>query len=140
MTIKLSTSVRNNRATQIANAIDSGSTGGKLEIRSGSRPATGGGAIDTFTNILLGELTFSKPCASSIDNGVLSFASIAQDSAANNSGTATWARISNSDGVFVMDLDVSVNAGSGDIKLNSVDVIMGGPISIISASLTEGNA
>ena len=64
----------------------------------------------------------------------------AQDSAANNSGTATWARISNSDGVFVMDLDVSVNAGSGDIKLNSVDVILGGPISIISASLTEGNA
>ncbi len=93
MTIKLSTSVRNNRATQIANAIDAGSTGGKLNIYSGSRPSSGGGAIDPFTNLLLGTLTFSKPCSSSIDNGVLSFSAIAQDSAADNSGTATWARI-----------------------------------------------
>ena len=140
MTIKLSTSVRNNRATQIANAIDAGSTGGKLNIYSGSRPSSGGGAIDPFTNLLLGTLTFSKPCSSSIDNGVLSFSAIAQDSAADNSGTATWARITNSDSAYVMDMDVSVNSGSGDVKLNSVDIIQGGPISIISASLTEGNA
>ena len=39
-----------------------------------------------------------------------------------------------------MDLDVTTNAGNGDIKLNSVDIITGGPVSIISASLTEGNA
>lgn len=140
MTIKLATSIRNARATQIATAIDGGASGGKLNIYSGSRPGTGGGAIDPFNNLLLGTLTFSKPCAASIDNGVLTFAAIAQDSAADNNGTATWARITNSDGGYSMDLDVSVNSGSGDIKLNSVDIIQGGPISIISASLTEGNA
>mgnify|MGYP007096023787 FL=1 len=69
----------------------------------------------------------------------MTFASIPQDAAANNSGTATWARITNSDGGFVMDMDVTNNSGNGDIKLNSTDIIQGGPISIISASLTEGN-
>lgn len=140
MTIKLAVTVRNNRAQKIADAIDAGAAGGKLNIYSGQRPASGGGAIDPFNNILLGTLTFSKPCYSSIDNGVLTFAAIAQDTAADNSGTAIWARITNSDGTYVMDLDVTVNSGSGDIKLNSVDIIQGGPISIISASLTEGNA
>lgn len=140
MTIKLATSIRNARANAIAASIDAGSSGGKLNIYSGSRPSSGGGAIDAFTNLLLGTLTFSKPCAASVDNGVLTFAGIAQDSAADNSGTATWARITNSDGVYSIDMDVSVNSGSGDIKLNATDIIAGGPISIISASLTEGNA
>lgn len=139
MTIKLAVAIRNNRALQIANAIDSGSTGGKLTLYSGTRPATGGGSIDPFTNLILGELVFSKPCASSIDNGVLIFAAISPDSSANNSGQATWARITNSDGSYVMDLDVTSNSGSGDIKLNSTDIIQGGPISVISASITEGN-
>lgn len=138
MTIKLATAIRNSRADVIATAIDAGSTGGMLTIYSGTRPATPGGAIDPFTNLVLGELTFSDPCKSSVDNGVLTFASIAQDASANNSGTATWARITNSDGGFVMDLDVTNNSGNGDIKLNSTDIIQGGPISIISASLTEG--
>jgi len=35
---------------------------------------------------------------------------------------------------------VTNNSGSGDIKLNSTDIIQGGPVSIISASLTEGNS
>lgn len=139
MTIKLATAARNSRAQVLADAIDAGSAGGVLTIYSGTRPATAGGAIDPFTNLVLGELTFSHPCKSSIDNGVLTFASIAQDAAANNSGTATWARITNSDGGFVMDMDVTNNSGNGDIKLNSTDIIQGGPISIISASLTEGN-
>lgn len=105
MTIKLASTVRTARATQIANALNAGATGGKLRIYAGTRPSTAGGAIDPFTNILLAELTFSKPCQASIDNGVLTFAAIAQDAAADNSGTATWARITDSDGGFVMDLD-----------------------------------
>jgi len=121
MTIKLATAVRNTRAQAIADAIDAGSTGGWLRIYSGTRPATAGGSIDPFTNLVMGELNFSKPCKSSIDNGVLTFASIAQDASANNSGTATWARITNSDGGFCMDLDVTNNSGNGDIKLNSTD-------------------
>lgn len=125
MTIKLASTVRTARATQIANALNAGATGGKLRIYAGTRPSTAGGAIDPFTNILLAELTFSKPCQSSIDNGVLTFAAIAQDAAADNSGTATWARITDSDGGFCMDLDVTNNSGSGDVKLNSTDIIQG---------------
>ena len=140
MSIKFATAIRNNRATQIANAIDAGATPGTLVIYSGNRPATSGGAIDPFNNLVLGTLTFSKPCAASIDNGVLTFAAIAQDTAADNNGTATWARVANGDGGYVMDMDVSNNSGSGDIKLNSTDIIQGGPISVISASITEGNA
>ena len=42
-----------------------------------------------------------------------------------------FARITNSDGGFVMDMDVTNNSGNGDIKLNSTDIIQGGPISTI---------
>ena len=55
-----------------------------------------------------------------MDNGVLTFSAIAQDTAADNNGTATWARINNGDGGYVMDLDISNNSGSGDIKLNEI--------------------
>jgi hypothetical protein len=120
MTIKFATAIRNSRAGSIATAIDAGATPGTLKLYTGSRPATSGGAIDPFNNILLGTLTFSKPCSASIDNGVLTFSAIAQDTAADNNGTASWARINNGDGGYVMDLDVSNNSGSGDIKLNEI--------------------
>jgi hypothetical protein len=140
MTIKLSSAVRTSRANVISAAIDNGSGDAYLTLYSGTRPSSVGGGINPVTNLVLGELKFSVPCASAAAEGVLTFNSISQDVSANNNGTCTWARITNRDGVTVMDLDVSINSGSGDIKLNSVDIIQGGPISIISASLTEGNA
>jgi len=59
MTVGLSTTVRNNRLTQILNAIDLGAGPGLIRIYDGSRPATGG----TVTT-KLAELTCADPSGS----------------------------------------------------------------------------
>lgn len=137
MAIKLDTTVRNSRASVIASAIDAGSAGGYLRIYNGTRPATGGGAIQTQT--LLAQLQFSTTCAPAPQNGILTFSAITPEDAALAGGTATWARIVDSDETFVLDMDVGLTNSSADLKLNSVDIIAGGPVSIVSATITEGN-
>jgi len=133
MAIGLSTTARNARLTALITAIDAGSGPGVLSIYSGTRPATGGTATT-----LLAELTLSDPCGT-VSGGVLTFNAITQDSSANASGTASWARIVDSDAAFVLDLGVGT-AGSGmEIILNTTTIVAGGPVGITSASLTEGN-
>jgi hypothetical protein len=131
MTIGLSTTVRNNRLTQIVNAIDGGAGNGTLKIYDGTRPATGGTATT-----LLGTLTFSKPCGA-VAAGVLTFSAITSDTSADATSTATWARIADSTGTFV--LDCSVGTSGSDINLNTVSIVTGAQISVTSASITAGN-
>ena len=63
-------------------------------------------------------------------------AAIAQDPSADNSGTAAWARVLDSTGAAVMDIDVSTTTGSGAVKLNTVTIVAGGPIRIDSCTIT----
>jgi hypothetical protein len=89
---------------------------------------------------LLAELTFSDPSAAAAAGGVLTLDPITQDSSADATGTAVWARIEDSDGTFVMDLNVGA-AGSGqDIELVNTSITMGQAIGIASATITEANA
>lgn len=135
MALKMSTTLRNNRLTQIVNAIDAGVGAGKLRIYDGVQPATGG----TVTN-LLAELTLSDPCAT-VANGVLTFSAISNGSgtAAAASGTlATWGRIVDSAGTFV--LDCTVGTSGADINLNSATIVQNATVSVTSGTITEGGA
>lgn len=125
-------SIRNAWLTAIANAIDAGSAGGKIKFYDGTRPATGGTATT-----LLGTVTCATTCGT-VSNGVLTFASLTEDSSADATGTATWARITDSDDNFVC--DCSVGTSGADINLNSTSITAGGIIRITSGTLTAGNA
>jgi hypothetical protein len=57
---------------------------------------------------------------------------IAQDSSADATGTATWARIADSAGNTVMDVNMSVTGGGGALQLNTTSIVSGGPILISS--------
>ena len=133
MAVGMAVALRNTRLDAIKTAIDAGSGAGLLRIYDGSRPATGGAATT-----LLAELTFSDPSAAAASGGVLTFSAITADSSANATGTATWARIVDSAGTFV--LDCSVGTSGADINLNSVAIQSGAQVSITSATITEGNA
>lgn len=133
MALGYSTTVRNNRLTQVSNAIDGGAGAGLLRIYDGTRPATGGTATT-----LLAELTFTDPCAASVTGGVLTFDAIAADTSANATGTATWFRCVDSAGTFVVDGDVGTSGS--DLNLNSTSISTGQEVSITSATITEGNA
>ena len=129
-------SVRNARLDAVRAAIDAGSGAGKIEIYSGSRPATGAALAG---NTLLCAGTFSEPCASASASGVLTFDTITYAAVAAT-GTATWARVKDSGDTFVLDWDVGVAGSGADVILNSVSLVEDGLVTHVSASITGGNA
>lgn len=135
MTIGMIEALRNARLQAIVDKMDAGAGPATLKFYTGTRPATGAAIT---TEILLGTLTFSDPCGV-VSAGVLTFSAVTEDSSADADGTATWARIQDSDLNFVMDLTVTATGGGGDIELNNVNIVTGGPIRVTSAQFTEGN-
>ncbi len=131
MTVGMVTTLRNARLDAITTFVGAS---GKLRIYSGTRPATGG-AITT----LLAELTLNATFAPAASSGVLTLNAITQDSSADATGTATWARIFKSDGTTIC-LDCSVGTSAADIILNTVSLVSGAAVAVSSATITEGNA
>ena len=104
----------------------------------GTAPANLGDLTGSET--LLAEIEFNSPCGT-VANGVLTFdtSTALEDDDAENTGTAAWARIVDSDDNIVADCTVSVTGGSGDITLNSVGIVAGGIVRLNSATITAGN-
>lgn len=140
MTIGLATDIRTARMEILADAIDATSNPGYFTIYSGDRPETTGGSLSS-ENVELVTFTFALPCASSVANGVLTLdhASIA-DEPALATGTATWARVFDGDGTFIMDCDVSRTGQGGDITVNTDDFVQTANVSVTGATLTDGSA
>ncbi len=113
----------------IVTAIDAGSGAGTIKIYSGTIPTDAATAITS--QVLLGTLTFSDPCGT-IANNALTMGAITQDSSADATGTAAWARIADSAGVTVMDINVTTTGGGGALTLNTTNIVIGGPILITS--------
>ena len=100
---------------------------GILKIYSGTQPA-GGGAETT----ILAQLTLNATFAPAASAGVLTLNSVTADSSANNTGTATWFRIYQSNGTtWVIDGDVSTTAaGTGDLQLDDTSIVLGGTVAL----------
>lgn len=124
MAVKLSNELRTAMAQSIITAIDNGGAG-KITLYDGAQPAGPDTAV--VSQKVLSEHTLSTPCGTA-SNGVLTFSAIAEDQFANNSGTATWARITDRSGKAIADASISVVGGSGDLHINTVNIIVNGPI------------
>jgi len=131
--IRFATTVANNMLTVLRDAIDAGAAGGKIKLYTPSMPASP--AIAVTSQTLLATLTFSVT-SGSIDAKAFTFAVITQDSSADADGTASWARITDSNDVVVFDGDVSTLSGSGVIKLNTTAIKAGGPVAITSGVIS----
>jgi hypothetical protein len=128
-----STAIRNASLNAITTAAGNGAL---LTLYSGTRPATGAALSG---NTLLGTLTCGSPLAPAAANGTLTFSTITEDSAADASGTCTWARLTTSGGTFLIDFSVTATGGGGDITMNSVAISAGLAIQAISATIADGN-
>jgi hypothetical protein len=129
MALAFSTTLRDNRLTQIVNAAG---TGALVRIYGGTRPATGGTATT-----LLAELTVGGAFGT-VSGQVLTVGAVTGDSSADNTGTATWFRVVTSGGTFVMDGDVA--ASGSDLNLNSTTINAGVAVAISSFTIAAGNA
>ncbi len=105
-----------------------------LRIYDGARPATGGAATT-----LLAELVCNATFAPAASGGTLTLNAIANDTAANATGTATWFRIVKADGTTHV-LDGSVGTSGADLNMNTVSIVTGGPVAVSSFVITGGNA
>lgn len=108
---------------------------GKLRLYSGTRPATEGTATT-----MLGELTCGSPFASAAANGVLTLNALTADSAADASGTVTWARLLKSDNTFVADFAVTPTGGGGDLTMDNPVVAAGAVLTPGTITITDPNA
>lgn len=131
MAIEINNTLANSRADQITTARDAGAGAGLIRIYDGARPVKGGTATT-----LLAELTFSDPSSPSASSGVLTASTITGANAVAT-GTATWYREVDSNGVFVLDGDVGVSGS--DLNLNTTSIVVGNPVNITSYVVTEGN-
>lgn len=131
MTINISTIARNGAGDYIVGLIDQGSAlaSGYLEIRSGSKPANPQVAA---TGQVLATLVLSNPAFPAFNNGSAFANAIASDTSTPATGIAGYFRIYNRDGVAVLDGDISVTGGGGDIQFDNINFIAGGVAAISS--------
>lgn len=128
MALAYVTTLRNSRLAAITTAIG---TSGLLRIYSGTRPATGG----TETT-LLAQLALSATFAPAPSGGVLTASAISNDTSADATGTATWARLCTSAGVAVVDMSVATSGS--DLNFDSVSIVAGGVVAVSSLVITDG--
>ncbi len=125
--------LRHSMLDEITALIDADAADGELRILDGSRPATGGAQTTLLATLDLGYVF-----AAGASGGDLTANSISDDTSAAATGTATWFRITDSSGDFIMDGDVGTSGS--DLNLNSVAITIGGTVSVTSFVITAGNA
>jgi hypothetical protein len=135
MALGLLEALRNNRLDEITALIDADAADGTIKIYDGTQPATG--AAITTQN-LLSEHNFSATSFPAASSGSMAANAIDSDTSANNTGTATWFRVADGAGTFVM--DGTAGTSGTDLILNSAAIQSGAQVDIDSATLTEGNA
>lgn len=137
MAIAFNTTIRN---ALLSSLVSQAGTSALLRLYSGTRPSSG--AAVGGGNTLLAELTCNGSSFGSVSSGVLTLGSVTQDSSANATGVATWARLVQSDGsTWVADFTVTATGGGGDITMASTTITSGLPV-LTSGTLTitAGNA
>jgi hypothetical protein len=107
---------------------------GFIRIYSGTRPTDADTALSG--NTLLAELTFSATAFPVSSGGVLTANAITQDSTADNTGTASFARLVESGGTTVI-ADISVGTSGTEMILNTTSIVAGAVVSCSSLTITN---
>lgn len=133
MATTISTAARNAAADAILGLIDAESGAGTAQIRTGTKPAS---VSLSATGTLLGTLTLSDPAFNPAALGVAMANPVTGDPTADETGTAEWFRVFDSEGVAVMDGTITEAGDGGDMILDDVNIIAGGTINISAWTVT----
>lgn len=131
--ITLSLEAANDVLASINDNLNLGSGAATIKLYTGTKPAGPDTAITSQT--LLGTLTCSDP-AGTVATRTLTFDTITADSSADATGTATWARLADSAGVAVIDIDITTTGGGGFGQMNTTSIVSGGPITAPTVTIT----
>lgn len=141
-------SIKNSRAITNLDAIvddcdlGTGAASAHLKIYAGTVPANVDVALTTQT--LLAELVMSNPAfGGAVDSDPDADATanaISDDTAADATGTASFARIVDRDGTARLQLSVSATGGGGELQLNSTSIVANVVVGVTSLVLTHREA
>lgn len=123
MAVTYSDTVKDNRMTQVLNAIDGGAGAGYIEICSAAYAA------------VLATITLSDPCGT-VGTQALTLTMPKSDTNADNTGTAAIARIKDSTGTIVVS-GLTVSTSGADINLSSLAITAGDTVTLNSAVITH---
>lgn len=131
MTVNINTQARNDAGDAIVDLLDAGSTNPNavIEFRTGAKPAS---PQAVATGTLLATNNFSLPAFGNFSNGQALANPIADDTDVDATGVCGWFRIYDRDNGAVIDGDVTVTGGGGDIEFDNIDFIKGGTVTITS--------
>ena len=106
--------------------------GGRLRIYSGAKPATSNLAP---TGTLLVDITLPSPALAVPASGAVAPTGTWQDASADATGTAGWARLSQTGDTLVLDAafgraDLTVGQGSGELSLDNTAITAGQTVSV----------
>lgn len=107
--------------------------GGTLEIYTGPQPADPNSAP---SGSLLCTITIPNPAFGSPSGGVIAKAG-SWSATAGASGTAGWARFTSSDTLKTMDAVVTNVPGGNDLLINSLAIVNGNTVTVVSLTLAE---
>lgn len=133
MTVQFSTAVRNARLDVIETTIGASPT---LELRTGAPPANPA-AADSGT--VLVTITLPADWMAAASGGTKALSGLWQDLTADATGTFGHYRIKQG-GTCHEQGTLSGPGGGGDIVMDSATVTAGQQVTIVSKTLTEGNA
>jgi len=105
---------------------------GLLRFYDGTQPTNVATALGA--QVKLAELPLSATAFGAAAAGVLTANAITSDASADNTGTASWATLTTSAGVRVVDM--SVGTSGADINMNSVAFQAGAQVSVSSLTIT----
>ena len=118
-----------------ANAVGDALNSGYIRIYDGTQPANADTAVGA--QVLLAELRFGADAFGAASTGTITANAITDDSSANATGTATWARILASNGTTVW-FDGSVGTSAANVVINTVSIVTGAVVSCSSLTFTVG--
>ena len=127
--LEITTALNDARLQAVVDFLAQGTANATLTLYSGDRPAIG----ETPTGIALVSIPLVEP-AGTVSGGVLTLTSPPEEMV-TASGVATWARIMNGNGIVAFDCDVSDEAGSGEITMQTTTLYAGGFARIVAGVL-----
>ncbi len=116
------------------NGMSAACNSGKLRIYSGTRPTDADTALSG--NTLLAELTMNATSFGASSAGVITANAITSDSSADATGTATFARLLQSDGTTVVG-DFSLATSGSEVTINTTSIVAAAVVSCSSFTITN---
>lgn len=134
MAITLLIANKNTLLDQINTMLNAGTGAATIKVYDGTQPADADTALSG--NTLLAEFAMTDPAAAAAASGVLTLSAISDDASADATGTASWARIADSNGLTVFDVDVTATGGGGGMEFNTVSFVIAKTISVSSFTIS----